>query len=106
MGCALGYLQSGVKLRTQKGGHAKKKTKKKGGDLLPSSWSRGEPGTGKRGASALGGGRVGDMGEWSVREIGEVRGFGGSTGCPECKVVSIGKKAEKECQCPIFYFHQ
>jgi hypothetical protein len=41
---------------------------------------------------------VGDMGEWSVREIGEVRGFGGSTGCPECKVVSIGKKAEKECQ--------
>ena len=28
--------------------------------------------------------------------MGEVRGFGGSTGCPECKVVSIGKKEEKE----------
>ena len=47
---------------------------------------------------------MGDMGEWSVREIGEVRGFGGSTGCPECKVVSIGKKAEKECQNAIFHF--
>ena len=49
------------------------------------------------------------MGEWSVREIGGVRGFGGSTGCPECKVVStIGKKAEKECQnaCNILFSYK
>ena len=30
LGCVLGYLQSGVKLRTQKGGHAQKKLKKWG----------------------------------------------------------------------------
>ena len=35
------------------------------------------------------------MGEWGVREMGEVRGFGGSTGCPECKVVSRKEGGER-----------
>ena len=92
LGCVLGYLQSGAKLRTQKGGHAKKTQIVTFITVARRARYR------EKGGKCIGGGRVGDMGEWSVREMGEVRGFGGSTGCPECKVVGTGKKAEKECQ--------
>ena len=48
------------------------------------------PGTGRKGASRRG--RVRGGGESRKNEGGAaVKGVGGSTGCPECRVVSIGK---------------
>ena len=50
LGCVLGYLQSGVKLRTQKGGHAKKEKEKKGRKLLPITRSVAKTGSVREGA--------------------------------------------------------
>ena len=48
------------------------------------------PGTGRKGASRRG--RMGGGGELRKNKGGvAVKGVGGSTGCPECRVVSIGK---------------
>ena len=49
---------------------------------------------------------MGDLGEWSVREIGEVRGFGGSTGCPECKVVNRKEGGERMSECMQYFIFE